>query len=151
MFTSDNGYHLGEHRLQAKATPYEEAIRVPLLVRGPGIPPGASRSKMVLNNDLAPTFASWAGIRPPSFVDGRSLRPLLSATPPASWRRAFVVEHRRSAYEGSFARQVPDYYAVRTANHLYAEYVTGEEELYALSSDPYELQSRHRSAIAALK
>ena len=62
-----------------------------------------------------------------------------------------MVEHRRSAYEGTFARQVPDYYAVRTANHLYAEYVTGEEELYSLSSDPYELQSRHRSVSAALK
>jgi N-acetylglucosamine-6-sulfatase len=151
LFSSDNGYHLGEHRLEAKATPYEEAIRVPLLVRGPGVPPGASRSEIALNNDLGPTFAAWAGVRPSSFVDGRSLRPLLSATPPASWRSAFVVEHRRSAYEGTFARQVPDYYAVRTANHLYAEYVTGEEELYDLSSDPYELQSRHRSTSAALK
>jgi arylsulfatase A-like enzyme len=57
VFTSDNGLHLGEHRISAKKwTAYEEAISVPLLVRGPGVPPGVSRSQMVLNNDLAPSL-----------------------------------------------------------------------------------------------
>jgi N-acetylglucosamine-6-sulfatase len=151
LFTSDNGFHLGEHRLEAKATPYEEAIGVPLLVRGPGVPRGVSRSKMALNNDFAPTFAELAGVTPPSFVDGRSLRPLLSASQPASWRSAFLVEHRRSDTEGPFARLVPNYDAVRTANHLYVEYGTGERELYDLGSDPYELQSLHASAGIELK
>ena len=150
VFTSDNGYHLGEHRLEAKATPYEEAIGVPLLVRGPGVPRGVSRSKIALNNDFAPTFADLAGVRPPGFVDGRSLGPLLSAGPP-TWRRsAFLVEHRRSRHEGPFARLVPNYHAVRTANHLYVEYRTGERELYDLGDDPYELRSRHRSASSEL-
>ena len=71
VFTSDNGYHLGEHRLEAKATAYEEAIRAPLLVRGPGVPRGVSCSQMALNNDLAPTFAELAGVTPPTFVDRR--------------------------------------------------------------------------------
>lgn len=151
VFTSDNGYHLGEHRLEAKATPYEEAIRVPLLVRGPGVLPGVSRSMMVLNNDLAPTFANLAGVTPPSFVDGRSLSRLLSVSPPASPRSAFLIEHRRSAYEGPFVRRVPNYYAVRTTRHLYVEYESGARELYDLTSDPYELQSRHRTAGTGLE
>jgi N-acetylglucosamine-6-sulfatase len=151
VFTSDNGYHLGEHRLEAKATPYEEAIGVPLLVRGPRVPQGVSRSKMVLNNDFAPTFADLAGVTPPSIVDGRSLRPLLSTSSPASWRSAFLVEHRRSQYEGPFARVVPNYDAVRTTNYLYVRYGTGERELYDLGDDPYELRSRHRTASSELK
>jgi N-acetylglucosamine-6-sulfatase len=152
VFTSDNGYHLGEHRLEAKATPYEEAIRVPLLVRGPGVPRGVRRSQMALNHDFAPTFADLADVTPPSFVDGRSLSPLLSASPPASWRSALLVEHRWSEYEGPFARYVPNYDAVRTAEHLYVEYPgTGEKELYDLGDDSYELQSHHRSAGSDLK
>jgi N-acetylglucosamine-6-sulfatase len=94
VFTSDNGLHLGEHCINKKKwTAYEEAIHVPLLVRGPGVPPGVSRSQMVLNNDLAPTFASLAGLTPPSFVDGRSLSPLLSTSPPSPWRNALLIEH----------------------------------------------------------
>jgi N-acetylglucosamine-6-sulfatase len=95
FFTSDNGFHLGQHRLGAgKWTAYEEDIRVPLVVRGPGVPEGKTLPHMVLNNDLAPTFADLAGAKTPSFVDGRSLKPLLDAepTPLEDWRRAFVVE-----------------------------------------------------------
>ncbi len=151
VFTSDNGYHLGEHRLLSKSTPYEETISVPLLVRGPGVPRGVSRPAMALNNDLAPTLADLAGVNPPSFVDGRSLGPFLSAASPASWRSAFLVEHRRSANEGPYARLVTDYDAVRTADHLYVEYGTGEKELYNLDNDPHELNSIHRTAGADLK
>jgi arylsulfatase A-like enzyme len=95
FFTSDNGFHLGEHRLGAgKWTPYEEDIRVPLIVRGPGMPEGRTLHHMVLNNDLAPTFADLAGATTPSFVDGRSLVPLLTddPTPLEDWRKRFVVE-----------------------------------------------------------
>jgi arylsulfatase A-like enzyme len=95
VFTSDNGFHLGEHRLSAgKWTPYEEDIRVPLIVRGPGVPEGERLPHMVLNNDLAPTFADLAGVEPPSFVDGRSLKPLLNdhPTPVEDWRKRFVIE-----------------------------------------------------------
>jgi N-acetylglucosamine-6-sulfatase len=95
VFTSDNGFHLGQHRLGAgKWTPYEEDIRVPLIVRGPGVPEGETLHHMVLNNDLAPTFADLAGSERPSFVDGRSLVPLLTDDPKplADWRKRFVIE-----------------------------------------------------------
>jgi arylsulfatase A-like enzyme len=95
VFTSDNGFHLGQHRLGAgKWTPYEEDIRVPLIVRGPGVPEGETLHHMVLNNDLAPTFADLAGAEPPSFVDGRSLKPLLTDHPPPlrDWRQRFLIE-----------------------------------------------------------
>ena len=95
FFTSDNGFHLGEHRLGAgKWTAYEEDIRVPLIVRGPGVPEGRTLHQMVLNNDFAPTLADLAGARTPSFVDGRSFKPLLTddPTPLQDWRKRFVVE-----------------------------------------------------------
>jgi N-acetylglucosamine-6-sulfatase len=93
--TSDNGYHAGEHRLTTgKWTAYEEDIRVPLIVRGPGVPKGAEREQLVLNNDLAPTFAQIGGAPVPRFVDGRALNPLLTddPPPPQEWRSAFLVE-----------------------------------------------------------
>jgi N-acetylglucosamine-6-sulfatase len=102
VFTSDNGFHLGQHRLTTgKWTAYEEDIRVPLIVRGPGVPEGRTLPHLVLNNDLAPTFADLAGAKTPSFVDGRSLEPLLSTEPtPEQWRRAFLVEAAASEGRG---------------------------------------------------
>ncbi|MCS7040682.1 MAG: sulfatase, partial [Anaerolineae bacterium] len=96
FYTSDNGYSLGQHRLFiGKRAPYEEVIRVPLYVRGPGVPAGATRDHMVANIDLAPTFAALAGVIPPTFVDGRSLVPLLGFSPPSSaaWRQALLIAH----------------------------------------------------------
>jgi arylsulfatase A-like enzyme len=102
FFTSDNGFHLGEHRLEVgKWTAYEEDIRVPLIVRGPDVPADKSLGQMILNNDLAPTFMDLAGGEPPAFVDGRSLEPLLNDGPPSEtsmsptseeWRKGFLVE-----------------------------------------------------------
>src|SRR4051794_35901289 len=78
VFTSDNGYHLGQHRLTGgKETTYDEDLRMPLLIRGPGIPAGLNVSKLASNADLAPTFAAWAGVTPSRQVDGRSLVPIL--------------------------------------------------------------------------
>ena len=94
VFTSDNGYHLGEHGIPlGKQSPYDESLRVPLIVRGPGVPAGAVVDAMALNIDLAPTFAELAGASPADFVDGRSLVPLLDGDPPAEWRHGFLVEH----------------------------------------------------------
>ncbi|MGZ4803228.1 MAG: sulfatase family protein, partial [Acidimicrobiia bacterium] len=79
VFTSDNGFHLGQHRLpQGKQTAYEEDIHVPLIVRGPGVPKNVKRAHITGNVDYAPTFAALAGATTPSFVDGRSLAPLLT-------------------------------------------------------------------------
>ena len=93
VFTSDNGFHLGEHRLpRGKRTSYEEDIGVPLMVRGPGVSAGTTRQQLVINNDLAPTMANLAGIPTPGFVDGSSFAPLLTGSPPPPWRSAFLEE-----------------------------------------------------------
>jgi N-acetylglucosamine-6-sulfatase len=168
FFTSDNGWHAGEHRLTTgKWTAYEEDIRVPLIVRGPGVPEGRTLEHLVLNNDLAPTFADLAGAEAPSFVDGRSLTPLLSADPPPhpleDWRSAFLVEaarelsrssapplsgdqlpkDRRHAPREEWGR--PRLEAIRTEEHLYVEYETGERELYDLRETPYQLSNVYES------
>jgi hypothetical protein len=92
---SDNGFHLGQHRLPpGKQTAYEEDIHVPLWVRGPSVPHGTTVGRFAMNVDLAPTFAAIAGAKTPAFVDGRSLLPLLRAAPaPSTWRQAVLVEH----------------------------------------------------------
>ena len=91
---SDNGFHLGQHRLPpGKETAFEEDVRVPLVVRGPGVQHGTTAA-MATNTDLAPTFAALAGASVPRFVDGRSLVPVLeSGAAPRRWRRATLVEH----------------------------------------------------------
>jgi N-acetylglucosamine-6-sulfatase len=137
FFTSDNGFHLGEHRLTLmKRTPYEEAIRVPLVVRGPDVPVGMTRGEFALNIDFAPTFADLARTTPPSFVDGRSLRPLLRRGTPSSWRTVFLLE----------SNQAGRTYGVRTAQKKYVEYGGGFRELYDLTTDPYELNNGFSAA-----
>jgi N-acetylglucosamine-6-sulfatase len=143
FFTSDNGYHMGHHRLgMGKKTPYEEDTGVPLIVRGPGVPAGAVRQHLVLNNDWAPTIADLAGATIPSFVDGSSFAPLLTSTPPASWRTAFLEE---GWLEGGTTVQTPTHKSVHTLDHMFTEYVTGEYELYDLHLDPYQLESKPRA------
>ncbi len=167
FFTSDNGWHAGEHRLSTgKWTAYEEDVRVPLIVRGPGVAEGAKLPQLVLNNDLAPTFADLAGAKAPPFVDGRSLKPLLMNDPPTTreWRTALLVEaatevgfppipplsgdyvpqeEQRAPQEG-WGR--PGLEAVRTERHLYVEYGNGERELYDLREDPYQLHNQYKTA-----
>lgn len=141
VFFTDNGYHLGEHRLPAgKDTPYVEDTEFPLIVRGPGVPEGQERSELVLNTDLAPTFAALAGARIAPFVDGRSFVPLLEGQP-ASWRTAALVEGPPSP---KLSR--PAYDAMRTEDGFYVEYETGERELYDLAVDPYQLENAYERA-----
>lgn len=107
VFASDNGYHLGQHRLPAgKQTAFEEDIHIPLIVRGPGVPAGATRDEIVGNVDLAPTFADLAGVRSPDFVDGRSLVPLLRRRPePENWREGYLIEHWREINRAGLAAE----------------------------------------------
>ena len=103
VFTSDNGFHLGQHRMPAgKQTAYEEDIHVPFMVRGPGVPAGRVVSQLAGNVDLAPTFGEFAHAVLPGFVDGRSLVPLLHgrSRAPRRWRRAYLVEHWPVGDEG---------------------------------------------------
>ncbi len=151
VFTSDHGYHLGEHRLGTeKRTAYEESVWVPLVSRGPGVPAGETRRQFALNIDFAPTFADLAGVSAPRSVDGRSLAPLLADEPPTTWRSAFLVGYRKFGGSG-YMGMIPGYKAVRTQEHKYGEYANGDRELYDLSADPYELENLHGSAGPALE
>jgi len=96
FFTSDNGYHLGNHRqILGKISPYQEELRVTMMVRGPGVPKGQTRDELAVNIDLAPTWVELAGAKAPDFVDGRSLVPLLhnSASGKAWQRKEFAIEN----------------------------------------------------------
>lgn len=155
LFTSDNGFHLGEHRLQpGKMTAFDEDIRVPLIVTGPGVPAGGRVEAMVQNTDLAPTFEELAGAPARPEVDGRSLAPLMHGQPvPADWRAAALVEHR-AEYRSKYNRRDPDaqppasgnppgYNALRTVDGTYVEYRTGEREFYDDTVDPHQMHNAY--------
>jgi N-acetylglucosamine-6-sulfatase len=150
VFTSDNGWHQGEHRRsRGKGTAYEEDIRVPLIVRGPGVPAGRTLSQLALNIDFAPTFAELAGVTVPSFVDGRSLVPLLTGdASSASWRSTFLLEWWNEHIYHSY--MVPSYKGLHTSDHVYVKYASGDRELYDLRADPYEVQNLYETADPAL-
>jgi N-acetylglucosamine-6-sulfatase len=138
-YTSDNGHAWGEHRHFAKQAPHEESIRVPLVVRYDALGTGPrTRTEIAANVDLAPTFAELAGAAAPP-TEGRSLVPLLGGAR-AGWRNALLLEHLR----GSPSRGVPTYCALRRPTAVYVQYGTGEEELYDLTQDPYQLENRAR-------
>jgi N-acetylglucosamine-6-sulfatase len=142
IYTSDNGHHMGEHRMIAgKTTAYEEDIRVPLIVRGPGVPAGARAGAMVLNNDIAPTLADLAGVEPPDFVDGRSFRTLFQS-PDRRWRHSFLIQRRE--LETHDMTGAARFDALRTDEWTYVEYGDGELELYDLTHDPYQLENLAR-------
>jgi N-acetylglucosamine-6-sulfatase len=114
--------------------PYEESIRVPLVIRPPGQLPTRSVDALALNIDIAPTIAELAGVDPPLPQDGKSLVPLLDRSPGA-WRDRFVVEFL------GYAPGVPSYSGIRTHRYLYVEYGTDQRELYDLRADPFELRN----------
>jgi len=128
IFTSDNGLIQGEHRIRGgKEQPYEEAIRVPLVIRGPGIPRGRTSRSTVVNADLAPTIAAITGANPGVTMDGESLLPL-ARDPSRTRTRGLPIEG-----EG--------FDAVRTPRYTYVERETGETELYDLERDRYQLDN----------
>lgn len=138
VYASDNGMLWGEHRWASKNVPYEESIRVPLIVRYDALTGGEPRTDehIALNIDLAPTFVGLAGTWLPD-VDGMSLVPLLSAKP-AEWRTDFLVEHLNLGVGGP-----PTFCAVRNERYKLVRYGTGERELYDLHVDPLELRNRY--------
>lgn len=156
LFTSDNGMNWRSHRLGHKMVPYEEAIRVPLVLSGAGVPIGLA-SEMVTNIDIAPTVLDLAGAGVQDDLDGRSLVPLLEGDA-TGWRSDFLVQYKGTygssttldtladvqaeiVRSGSLTL-IPTYRAVRTDQWLYVEWYGGtvhEYELYDLVNDPYEL------------
>jgi N-acetylglucosamine-6-sulfatase len=131
-YTTDNGFFHGEHRIPADKTHvYEESIRVPLQIRGPGIPVGVNIGRLTINADLAPTIVDAANANPGLVMDGRSLIPVANQ-PGLEAGRLLLIEE-------------PTFKAIRTERYVYAEYSAGAKELYDLDIDPYELRSRHNS------
>ncbi|MEW5787621.1 MAG: sulfatase [Pseudomonadota bacterium] len=144
IFTSDQGYMLGEHRIPyGKGNSYEEAIRVPVVVRGPGVAAGVASSSIVLHTDLMPTILDLTVGGIPAFVDGRSFRTLLDGSVPKRWRSRFLVEHPlEPMIDINF--EPPPHQTVHTKRYTYTEYVyTGEKEFYDLSTDPYQLTNSY--------
>ena len=164
VFTSDNGFHFGQHRLHmGKQTPYEEDIHVPLVIRGPGVPARHTAPHLTVETDLAPTFAEWASVTPPGFVDGRSLEPLLNKhLPPLSeWRQGVLIEHapgpepfmsrfEEMLFQVKGKSKLTAYKAVRSNQYLYVQYSSGERELYDLRNDPDELHNMIQQAEPSL-
>jgi arylsulfatase A-like enzyme len=136
VYTSDNGYMHGEHRAKAeKVWLYEEASRVPLIMRGPGILSGFRDPRPVGNIDIAPTIVDAAGAQAQRKLDGRSLFDQM-ADPGRWWGRDILIEN------GNGANAVTPYRAIRTDRFVYAQHLnTGEYELYDLQRDPYQLDS----------
>jgi N-acetylglucosamine-6-sulfatase len=136
VFMSDNGFMHGEHRaLAEKVLPYEESIRVPMVMRGPGVPRTRVDRRLVGNMDVTSTILDATDVLPGRVQDGRSLLELL-ADPGAEWGRDILIEN------GNGANGVPSYRGIRTYRFLYVEHrTTGEYELYDLEEDPYQLQS----------
>lgn len=143
VLTSDQGFFYGEFGLEhERRLAYEPSIRVPMVVRFPGLAEGGSRpSGMALNIDVAPTALELAGVEVPSWMEGRSLAPLLRDGEPADWREEFLVEYYSDEV---FPRtREMGYRAVRTGRYKYIRYeeLRGMDELYDLERDPHEMRN----------
>lgn len=138
-FSSDNGYFLGEHGLGDKRAAYEEALRIPMLVRYPRlIAEGRTDDHMVLNIDPAATFLDLAGVAVPKAMQGRSWRPLLEGKTDAPWRDSFFYCY---FFERGFA--TPTTTAVRTQSAKLIKYPGHDDwtEMFDLKADPYETKN----------
>jgi arylsulfatase A-like enzyme len=138
LYTSDNGFLWGEHRLGGKIWPYEESTHVPLIVRTPGTYSPKRVNVPVLNIDLAPTISALAGIKPGLPEDGRSFVPFLHGKR-IRWRNSFLVEYLGKSQLR--AGGPPPYVALQTNHYLYVEYRNGWRELYNLRRDPWEMNN----------
>jgi arylsulfatase A-like enzyme len=154
IYTSDQGFFLGDHGLYDKRFMYEESLRMPCLVRWPaGIKAGTVAKAMALNVDFAPTFLEAAGLPAPADMQGRSLLPVLRGRTPADWRTSMYYRY----YHDPGDHNTRAHYGVRTMTHkLISFWKSGQWELFDLVNDPAELhnlygQPGHEELTAELK
>jgi arylsulfatase A-like enzyme len=141
IYSSDQGWYLGEHGWFDKRWMYEESLKTPLLVRWPGmVKPKTTNNAIVSNLDFAETFLDVAGVPVPKDMQGRSLVPVLKGKTPADWRKSFYYQY----YEFPGAHSVARHYGVTNGRHkLIHYYQKGEWELFDLEKDPEEMKSVH--------
>ncbi len=139
IYTSDQGFYLGEHGMYDKRFMYEESLRTPLIVRWPGvIKPGSVQKALALNLDFAPTLVEAAGLPVPSDMQGRSLLPLMRGERPADWRKSFYYRY----YHDPGDHNTAAHYGVRTETHkLIYFWKKHQWEMYDLRKDPSELHN----------
>ncbi|HEY2931010.1 MAG TPA: sulfatase [Acidobacteriota bacterium] len=143
VYTSDQGFFLGDHNWFDKRFMYEESLRMPLLVRYPGrIKAGVVNNEMVLNLDFAPTFLEYAGLPVPADMQGRSMVPLLSGKTPRDWRKSMYYRY----YHYPQDHRVQPHYGIRTERYklIYFNKIN-QWELFDLKKDPHELNSVYAS------
>lgn len=139
IFTSDNGFFWGEHGRGDKRLAYDESIRVPLLMRGPGVEPGQTSDALVTNIDLAPTILKAAGLPVPASMQGQSLDGLLTGSGGFSRDAVFAEYYPEVKHPG-----IPRWDAVRTDTHMYVTHPAAGleyDELYDLVNDPYQMNN----------
>ena len=148
VFSSDNGYHMGQHELMpGKQTAFATDLTVPLIITGPGITANQRIPLPAQNVDLAPTFADLGHAAPLRRADGHTLTPLLHGQDPPDWPTTSLVEHhgpntRRGDPDRAIGKgkaNPPSYTAITTGTETYVEYVTGEREYYNNRADPFQL------------
>ncbi|MFI5613290.1 sulfatase-like hydrolase/transferase [Amycolatopsis sp. NPDC051903] len=159
VFSSDNGYHLGDYRLNpGKQTAFDTDVHVPLVITGPGVPAGRTTPAVASNIDLAPTFEQLSGAAPLPTVDGRSLVPLLQGQTPPGQPAAALVEHHGPDTDPkdpdkprANSGNPPSYEALRTAQSTYVEYADGSHEFYDRAKDPDELHNVYNGLSQEIK
>ena len=140
VYTSDQGFYLGEHGWFDKRWMYEESLRMPLIIRYPQkVKPAVNDKDMVLNLDFAPTFLDFAGVPVPEDMQGRSLRPILEGKTPSDWRQAIYYHY----FEYPGWHMVKRHYGIRTHQYklIHFYYDIDCWELYDLKKDPHELNN----------
>lgn len=154
IYISDQGLFHNEHGLEDKRAPYEESIRIPLIVRYPRLQPDLEANlvsnNMALTLDLAPTILDLANLPVPEHMQGRSLKPLVEnpSQPPSDWRSSFFFTYN---FDSEFVNSVPEYIAIRNANgDKYVEYSQNSQwnELFT-GDDPYEIDNEINNEVYA--
>ena len=145
IYSSDQGFYIGDHGWYDKRWMYDESLKMPLIVKWPGVTKPGSRSKLMVQNlDYAETFLEAASSKIPADMQGASLVPLLKGETPSDWRKSIYYHY----YEYPSVHQVPRHYGIRTETHkLMKFYQFGEEwEMYDLVNDPDELTNIYGKA-----